>query len=62
MRCPLIFFCEFLCIFERLVRETVTVDSSSDGIDGAPFAPSGAPGIMATIAVIIYSEEIIYDI
>jgi hypothetical protein len=40
----------------------VAVDSSSDGIDGAPFAPSGAPGIMATIAVIIYSEEIIYDI
>ncbi|KAJ7713643.1 hypothetical protein B0H14DRAFT_2644732 [Mycena olivaceomarginata] len=46
--------------FEGVVREAAVADSSSDGIDGAPFAPSSAPGMMATMAVIIYSQEIIY--
>jgi hypothetical protein len=59
---PSEFFQEFPCIFEGVVREAAAADSSSDGIDGAPFAPSSAPGMMATMAVIIYSQEIIYYI
>jgi hypothetical protein len=56
------FLHEFLCIFEGLVCETAAADSSGDGIDGVPFAPSSTPGMMATVAVIIYSEDIIYYI
>jgi hypothetical protein len=59
---PSNFFHEFPCIFEGLVRETAAADSSGDGIDGAKGAPSSAPGMMATMAVIMYSEEIIYYI
>lgn len=57
---PSEFFHELPCIFEGVVREMAAADSSSDGIDGAPFVPSSAPGMVATMAVIICSQEIIY--
>jgi hypothetical protein len=59
---PLKIFQEFPCIFEGVVHEAAAADSSSDGIYGAPFAPLSVPRMMPTMAVIIYSGEIIYYI
>jgi hypothetical protein len=48
--------------FRAFLKELSARRRQQTGIDGAPFAPSSAPGMMATMAVIIYSQEIIYYI